>query len=57
MKRKKPEPHSWHVNEYGIVAKYDFTSLTRRDPPHPDEDCKVLTFPLGTMHNGCWIAL
>ena len=55
--RKKPEPHSWHVNEHGIIARYDFTSLVRRDPPHPDDDCVILNFPLGTMKNGCWISL
>ena len=56
MKRKKPEPHSWHVNEFGIVPKFDFTTLVRRDPPRFEDDCKVLKYPMGTMKNGCWIS-
>lgn len=55
--RKKPEPYSWYLTDLGAVPRFDFTSLTRRNPPESNTDCVLLQFPIGLMKNGCWIGI
>jgi hypothetical protein len=54
--KDKPKPYKWICTEHGIVEAYDFTSLTRRNPPPIDYDTPLLIFPIGYFKNGCFIS-
>jgi len=57
MRRKDEiKPFRWTVTPSGIVPHYNFTELTKRNPPPIDHDTPVVQFPLGYFKNGCWLA-